>query len=47
MSEKFTTVKRNYDLGMWDEAKVRKAVAKNWITVDEFKLITGHGLLGE
>ena len=37
MSEKFTTVKRNYDLGMWDEAKVRKAVAKNWITVSTSK----------
>ncbi len=44
---KFEMVKRYYDLGLWDEAKVRVAVAKNWITADEFKAITGKGLLDQ
>ena len=47
MSAKFAIVKKYYDLGMWTEAQVRAAVAKNWITAEEFKVITGHGLLGE
>ena len=41
MSAKFETVKKYYDMGMWTEAKVKNAVAKGWITADEFKLITG------
>lgn len=41
MSAKFETVKRYYDMGFWDEKKVGNAVKKNWITADEYKLITG------
>lgn len=41
MSEKFYKVKEYYDLGIWNEVKVRNAVVKEWITAEEFKLITG------
>ena len=41
MSEKFETVKKYYELGMWTEAKVRNAVVKGWITANEFYMITG------
>ena len=41
MSTKFETVKKYYDLGLWTEAQVRKAVEKSWITAAEFKTITG------
>ncbi len=47
MSARFEEVKKYYDYGMWTEAQVRAAVAKNWISAEEFKLITGHGLLDE
>ena len=40
-------VKRYYELGLWSEQRVREAVAKNLITAEEFKEITGKGLLGE
>lgn len=42
---KYDVVKKYYDLGLWTEAQVRNAVAKGWITADEFQEITGHGLL--
>ncbi len=41
MSAKFEDVKKYYDLQVWSEAKVRNAVAKGWITAEEFKAITG------
>ena len=41
MSAKYETVKKFYDLGLWDERKVRDAVAKGWITAEEFRSITG------
>ena len=41
MSAKYETVKKYYDMGLWDEAKVRNAVVKGWITAEEFKMITG------
>lgn len=41
MSAKFELVKGYFDDGLWDEERIRNAVIKNWITVDEFKLITG------
>ena len=47
MSAKFEDIKKYYDYGMWTEQQVRVAVAKNWITAEEFKLITCKGLLGE
>ena len=41
MSEKFYKIKEYYDLGIWSEKNVRNAVVKEWITAEEFKLITG------
>ena len=41
MSENAKKAKENYDLGFWGEEKLKKLVAKGWITADEFKLITG------
>ena len=43
----FEKIKIWYEHGLWSEAKVREAVAKNVITAEEFKAITGKGLLGE
>lgn len=40
-SEKFEKVKNYFNLGMWDKARVKNAVVKNWITTEEFKEITG------
>lgn len=42
MSKHYKLVKRNYDNGFWDISKVRDAVAKGWITSDEFQEITGE-----
>ena len=38
-SKKFDTVKKYYDLKVWDETRVRNAVVKNWITAEEFEEI--------
>ena len=43
----FEKIKKYYDAGVWDEQRVREAVAKNAITAEEFKAITGKWLLGE
>lgn len=40
-SKKFDTVKKYYDLKVWDETRVRNAVVKNRITAEEFKEIVG------
>lgn len=40
-SKKFDTVKKYYDLRVWDETRVRNAVVKNWITAEEFEEIVG------
>ncbi len=41
-SKKFDLVKRHYDEGFWSISKVRNAVVKGWITVEEFKEIVGE-----
>ncbi len=41
MSAKFEQVKGFYDIGVWNEQKVRNAVVKGWITEAEFQDITG------
>ena len=41
MSEKFETVKKYFDNGMWSELQIKNAVVKNWITAAEFQAITG------
>lgn len=41
MSKKFKQVKGYYDKGLWKANQVRDAVAKGWITEEEFFEITG------
>lgn len=41
-SKHFEKVKYYYDTGLWDKKRVRDAVAKNWITAEEFYEITGE-----
>ena len=43
----YEKIKKYYDTGVWSEQRVREAVAKNVITAEQFKEITGKGLLGE
>ncbi len=43
----FEKIKKYYEMGVWNEQMVREAVAKNVITPEQFKEITGKGLLGE
>ncbi len=43
----YEKIKKYYEQGLWDEQRVREAVAKNVITAEQFKEITGKGLLGE
>ena len=37
----FNKIKRWYELGVWDERKVRDAVQKGAISEEQFKAITG------
>lgn len=41
MSKKFLKVKSYFDNGFWNEERVANAVLKGWITVEEFREITG------
>ena len=40
-SKYFEKVKKYYDEGFWNDARVRNAVSKGWITEEEFVEITG------
>lgn len=40
MSKKYKKVKNYYDSGLWTIEMVRQAVIKNWITAEEFEIIT-------
>lgn len=42
MSAKFEQVRNFYVMGVWNKIHVQNAVVKNWITPEEFKLITGE-----
>lgn len=42
MSAKFETVKKYYDKGLWTKKQVYNAVVKEWITAEEYELITGE-----
>ena len=42
MSKYYNLVKKNYDNGFWSIDKVRNAVVKGWITIDEYEEITGE-----
>ena len=39
---KFEKVKYYYDHGLWSIDRVRNAVAKGWITAEQFREITGE-----
>lgn len=41
-SAKYSTVLKFFKEGFWDEAKVRDAVSKGFITKSEFSSITGE-----
>lgn len=41
-SEKFELVKSYYDSGFWKKKAVKNAVARGWITAEEYKEITGE-----
>ena len=47
MREIVRQVRRYYELGLWSEKRVRDAVAKNAITAEEFKDITGNDYSAE
>lgn len=38
----FTTIKRNYDRGLWSAAMVKMAVRKGIITKAQYQKITGE-----
>lgn len=40
-SDNYSKVKDWFDMGMWNETRVRNAVKMGWITAEEFKTITG------
>lgn len=40
-SKNFEKIKKYYDEGFWNEARVRNAVVKGYITKAEFAEITG------
>lgn len=42
MSQKFEKVKEYYDKGLWTKSMVANAVAKEWITAEEYELIVGE-----
>ena len=44
-SKQFEKIKRYYDEGFWNDARVRNAVVKGWITEEEFTEITEEPVL--
>ena len=42
MSKHFAKVKYYYDNGLWDKQRVRNAVIHDWITAEEYEIITGE-----
>lgn len=38
----FPTLKRLYDLGLFDKIKIAESVKANWITRDQYTEITGE-----
>ena len=43
----YEKIKKYYEQGLWDEQRMREAVARGILTPEQFKEITGKGLLGE
>ena len=42
MSKKFNKVKKFYDDELWTKEQVHNAVVKEWITAEEYEMITGE-----
>ena len=42
---RFEKVKKYYNAGLWDKARVRNAVEKQWITEAEYQEIIGETFL--
>lgn len=42
MSKKYNKVMRYYNEGLWSQKQVQDAVKKNWITEEEYEMITGE-----
>ena len=42
MSRYIGKIKDYFDNGLWNIVRVRNAVAKGWITAEEYKIITGE-----
>lgn len=40
----FPTLKRLYDLKLFDKNKIAESVKANWITIEQYKEITGEDL---
>lgn len=47
MSKKFPVVKKYYDKGLWTKTAVHNAVVKEWITAEEYYIITGKAYEAE
>ena len=47
MSNRYELVKKYYDAGLWSKKWVRDAVIKGWVTIAEYKLITGEEYANE
>lgn len=47
MSKKYNKVKMYYDNNLWTIDRVKNAVAKGWITKEEYAKITGESYLEE
>ena len=41
MSKDYALIKAWYDMGLWDEVRLRNAVAKGKLTASEYEKITG------
>lgn len=41
----FPTLKRLYNLGLFDKIKIAESVRVNWITKEQYKEITGEDLI--
>lgn len=44
-SARFEKVKSYYESGLWNDARVKNAVIKSWITAYEYQEITGKEYL--
>ena len=45
MNDKFNLLKEYYNDGLWNIKRMRNAVIKEWISEEEFKIITGENYI--